>query len=291
MHKNLRDLKKQHPREYWKILKNAQGSEKKEPKVPLRIFETHFKKLNCKINEHLQDPTPTNIDSFNQEINKDFTLEELNKNIKRLNNNKSEGVDLIKNEYLKNCPQNVVELAVSLFNVILKTGIVPQEWCIGLIIPIYKKKGSDADPNNYRGITLLSCLGKLFTCCVNTRLGCYLNDKGIIGEEQAGFREGYSTYDHIFVLNELINIYLQKKKRLYCCFIDYQKAFDTINRTALWGKILKSEINGNIFNVIFNMYQNAKSCVKEQTLMSGIFACNMGVRQGEICLHYFFPCF
>ena len=281
LHKNLRDLKKQHPREYWKILKNAQGSEKKEPKVPLRIFETHFKKLNCKLNEHLQDPTPTNIDSFNQEINKDFTLEEVNKNIKRLNNNKSEGIDLIKNEYLKNCPQNVVELAVSLFNVILKTGIVPHEWCIGLIIPIYKKKGSAADPNNYRGITLLSCLGKLFTCCVNTRLGCYLNDKGIIGEEQAGFREGYSTYDHIFVLNELINIYLQKKKRLYCCFIDYQKAFDTINRTALWGKILKSEINGNIFNVIFNMYQNAKSCVKEQTLMSGIFACNMGVRQGE----------
>ena len=281
LHKNLRDLKKRHPREYWKILKTAENLEKKEPKVPLRDFEKHFMKLNHSIFENIQNPNPTNTDSLNQEINIDFTLEELYKNIKRLNNNKAEGIDFIKNEYLKNCPQSVIELAVRLFNLILKTGIVPQEWCIGLIVPIFKKKGSPDDPNNYRGITLLSVLGKLFTSCINVRLGNYLDARGIIGEEQAGFREGYSTTDHIFVLNELINLYLEKKKRLYCCFIDYQKAFDTINRTALWGKLLKNEINGKIFTIIFNMYENAKSCVKQQTLKSGIFACNMGVRQGE----------
>lgn len=281
LHKTLRELKKRHPREYWKILKNAEGLGKKEPKVPLRIFEKHFKELNFKIGENILDFAPTGTDSLNQEININFTLAEVMKNIKLLNNNKSEGIDLIKNEYLKNCPQNVIDLAVNLFNLILKTGIVPHEWCIGLIIPIYKKKGSPDDPNNYRGITLLSCLGKLFTCCINARLAKYLDSQGIIGEEQAGFREGYSTVDHIFVLNELINLYLQKKKRLYCCFIDYQKAFDTINRVALWGKLLKNNINGNIFTVILNMYKNAKSCVKEQTLKSGLFACNMGVRQGE----------
>ena len=281
LHKNLRDLKKRHPREYWKILKNAESLEKKEPKVPLRTFEKHFMKLNQNICENIQNSNPTTTESLNQEINIEFTLDELSKNIKRLNNNKSEGIDLIKNEYLKNCPQNVIELAVCLFNLILKTGFVPQEWCIGMIITIFKKKGSPEDPNNYRGITLLSCLGKLFTCCINVRLGNYLDARGIIGVEQAGFREGYSTTDHIFVLNELINLYLEKKKRLYCCFIDYQKAFDTINRTALWGKLVKNEINGKIFTVILNMYENAKSCVLQQTLKSGVFACNMGVRQGE----------
>ena len=153
---------------------------------------------------------------MNQKINKDFSLEEKQKALKHLNNNKAERIDLIKNEYLKNCPENVTQLAVSLFNLILKTGLVPYEWCIGMIIPIYKKKGSVDDPNNYRGITLLSCLGKLFTCCINMRLFKFLDDRGIIGQEQAGFREGYSTIDHIFVLNELINLYLQKKKRLYC---------------------------------------------------------------------------
>jgi hypothetical protein len=68
---------------------------------------------------------------------------------------------------------------------------------------------------------------------------------------------------------------------MYCCFIDYQKAFDTINRSALWGKVIENGINGKLLRVIYNMYETAKSCVKQETMISGLFACNMGVRQGE----------
>ena len=211
----------------------------------------------------------------------DFTIEEVLDNIKALKNDKSEGVDFVKNEYIKNCPLSVVELIVKLFNLILKTGHVPHDWSIGLIVPIFKKKGTKLDPNNYRGITLLSCIGKLFTMCINVRLTKFVTDRDIIGEEQAAFREGYSTMDHAFVLNELINLYLHKNKRLYCCFIDYQKAFDTINRSALWGKVIENGINGKLLRVVYNMYESAKSCVKQQTMISGLFACNMGVRQGE----------
>ena len=127
----------------------------------------------------------------------------------------------------------------------------------------------------------MSCLGKLFTSCINVILAKFFDSCSIIGEEQAAFREGYGTMDHVFVLNEIINLYLSKKKRLYACFIDYEKAFDTIDRVALWGKLLENNINGNVLRVIFNMYTNAKSCVKDETKLSGIFACNMGVRQGE----------
>ena len=66
----------------------------------------------------------------------------------------------------------------------------------GIILPLYTNKGSHDDPNNYRGITLLSCLGKLFTNITNNRLAQYLEDGNILGEEQAGFRAGYSTLDH-----------------------------------------------------------------------------------------------
>ena len=282
-HKNLRKFKKLHPKDYWRLLKNEERTKKKEAKVPLRVFEKHFKQLNQSNNLYDFEitPYPDISDSLNQEINGDFTLDELNKNLKFLNSNKAAGLDLIKNEFLKNCPESVIKLAVILFNLVLKTGFVPLEWCIGLIIPIYKNKGSHSDPNNYRGITLLSCLGKFFTLSINIRLGKYLEPRGIIGEEQAAFREGYGTMDHIFVFNEIINLYLHMKKKLYACFIDYEKAFDTIDRAALWGKLLETNINGNVFKVIFNMYENAKSCVKNETMISGIFACNMGVRQGE----------
>ena len=285
LHKNLRELHRHHPKEYWGILKKSEGSKKSDPKISMADFEHHFQNLNQNEPDnsnpsHEFDPSDINLSTI-EEFNLEFTIDEVLENIKTLKNNKSEGVDYIKNEYIKNCPLNVVELIVKLFNLILRTGHVPHDWSVGLIVPIYKKKGSPLDPNNYRGITLLSCLGKLFTMCINVRLTKFVTDRGVIGEEQAAFREGYSTMDHAFVLNELINIYLHKKKRLYCCFIDYQKAFDTINRSALWGKLILNGINGKILQVIYNMYETAKSCVKQQSMISGLFACNMGVRQGE----------
>ena len=102
-----------------------------------------------------------------------------------------------------------------------------------LIIPIYKNKGSNDDAKNYRSITLLSCLGKLLTSILNHRLTEYCEDNLIIKEIQAGFRKGYSTLDHVFVIKNLIHLYKFKKKKLFCCFVDYTKAFDSTWREAL----------------------------------------------------------
>lgn len=160
-------------------------------------------------------------------------------------------------------------------------GIIPEAWSKGTILPIYKNKGDINDPDNYRGITILSCFGKLFTAVLNQRLNNYLESTGLLIEEQAGFRKHYSTADHIFSLKMLIDFYLYKKKRLYCAFIDYRKAFDSINRVALWRKLLRNNIDGKIFKVIFNIYDNAKSCVKAGGNISMFFSSMSGVRQGE----------
>ena len=87
-----------------------------------------------------------------------------------------------------------------------------------------------------------------------------LDKNEIIGEEQAGFRSGYSTQDHIFTLHAIIEIYLnhinQKtsaEKKLYCAFIDYQKAFDLVDRSCLWQKLLACDIKGKIMKLIFNL--------------------------------------
>ena len=128
---------------------------------------------------------------------------------------------------------------------------------------------------------MLSWIGKLFTSIINERLNKYLNDNHLIGEEQAGFRENYSTTDHIFVLHSTLDLYLSQNKRIYCAFIDYKKAFDSIDRTSLWQKLFQNGVRGKVFRVIRNMYANLKSCVMNNNETSKFFKCNIGVRQGE----------
>ena len=86
-------------------------------------------------------------------------------------------------------------------------------------LPIYKNKGDIGDPDNYIGITILSCFGKGFTAVLNQRLNTYLESTGLLIEEQVGFRKHYSTIDHIFSLNMLVDFHLYKKKRLYRALI------------------------------------------------------------------------
>ena len=113
----------------------------------------------------------------------------------------------------------------------MESGIVPTDWTIGIIKPLYKKKGDINDVNNYRGITLLSCMGKLFTSILNSRLYTYLTSENILGNEQAGFRPKHSTLDHIFALHILSKFDIDQKNPLFCAFVDYSKAFDFIDKT------------------------------------------------------------
>ena len=108
----------------------------------------------------------------------------------------------------------------------------------------------------------------------------YVNDD-ILGREQAGFREGYSTIDHAFVLHLVIELYQSVRKRVYCAFIDYSKAFDSIDRSLLWQKLLSYNINGKVFNIIKEIYSKAKSCIRKDNVISDYFMCNIGVRQGD----------
>ena len=181
---------------------------------------------------------------------------------------------------------------VDLFNRVLNSGQIPESWTIGMIMPIYKNKGDKGDFDNYRGITILSCLGKLFTSVINARLNRYSNEVNLLNENQTGFRKGYSTLDHIFLLKNIIDILVnQCKQKLFCAFVDYKKAFDTVWRSALWHKMLESGISGNLYNVILNMYNNIKSCVNVNGVLSEYFISVNGVRQGKNLSPFLFALF
>lgn len=95
------------------------------------------------------------------------------------------------------------------------------------------------------------------------------------------FREAFLPFDNIFVFYALITIYFSLDKKLYCTFVDFKSAFDTVWRSGLWQKVQKCNIKGKIFTVIYNMYQNIKTCIKKGNDFSGFFNCDVGVKQGE----------
>ena len=186
------------------------------------------------------------------------------------------------NEFFK-CSSSVTsKLLMKMFNVILVSGYLPDSWSSGWIVPIYKNKGSRIDPNNYRGISLINCICKIFTSLISRRITKYCDGVELLGNEQAGFRKNYSTCDHIFALHVLISIYTKVlKKKLYCCFVDYKKAFDSVPMIHLWYKLLSNGINGKILNVNKGLYSTAKSAVKQGSTHGFFFNCEIGVRQGD----------
>ena len=218
---------------------------------------------------------------MNEIINSRITAEEVEKAIKHLKNNKASAEDEIINEYIKHSSSKMIDLYTKLFNAIFNSGQLPEAWLSGTIIPIYKNKGSSMDPKNYRPITIVSCFAKLFTSILNERLQRFSDEINLIQENQAGFRKGYSTIDNIFVLHALISLTNLSKKKLYCIFIDFEKAFDKVWRNGLWGKMLHNNISGKMYTVIYNMYQGIKSKIYYNGQNTNYFPCDNGLRQGE----------
>ena len=123
---------------------------------------------------------------------------------------------------------NTLSIYCKLLYIGFDTGIIPESWLTGIIRHVYKNKGKVDDPDNYRAITLISCLGKLFTSIINNRFTFLSNEFEIISKNQSGFRKGFSTTDNIFIMHALVSIYFSLGGKLYCTFVDFCEAFDTV---------------------------------------------------------------
>ena len=166
-----------------------------------------------------------------------------------------------------------------MFNDILNSGTFPTDWSISVIKPIYKKKGDKRSPANYRGITLTSCLGKLFTSILQSRLNTYIEKHKILNSEQFGFLPNSRTTDSLFILQQIIRKYTKQHKKLYVGFIDYEKAFDRVWQYGMLYKLYKYGIKDKFFKVIKSMYSSIKSCVKiNQNTITEMFSSNKRIR-------------
>ena len=146
-----------------------------------------------------------------------------------------------------------------------------------MIFPIHKE-GDKRNPGNYRGISLLSIVGKIYAAVLQERLSKWCEKNGIIVEEQGGFRPGRGCADQIYVLMSIIKN--RRGKKTYCCFIDLRKAYDRVWRTGLWKRLWDEGIRGKMWRVIKKMYEGTRNCVIVGEEKTEFFEVEVGVRQG-----------
>jgi len=182
---------------------------------------------------------------------------------------------------LKLSGEPTVDFMCKLFNIIFSEGIYPEEWQKAMIVPIFKK-GDRHSPDNYRGISLLSLLSKCYTSVLNKRLVTWIEKNEKIAGEQAGFRKGYSTVDHIFTLNAIVEKRLCKRGgKLYVCFVDLKKAFDSVKRDLLFDVMQKNGLSCKFMKAVVAMYKSVVACVRvDATAKTEFFDCPLGLRQG-----------
>jgi hypothetical protein len=138
---------------------------------------------------------------------------------------------------------------------------------------------------------LLSVVSKVFTAMLNKRLAEFCEEKGLLVEEQGGFRRGRGCTDQLFVLTDLLAGRRQAGKRTYACFIDVRKAYDRVWRDGLMKTLWEKGIRGRAWRVIRSYYEDVKSCVRLQDGDTGWFGIDVGVRQGCVLSPLLFDLF
>ena len=180
------------------------------------------------------DYIESNCDKFESDLGTPFTRAEYLKGVSSLANNKATSFDKISNEILKVAKLVIARPVLRLFNAILSSGTYPTQWKLDILSPLHKS-GEKNDPNNFRGVAVSSCLGKLFNKLLHKRLEKLCNNKGFISEEQGSGKTSSRTSDHLLIVRFLIDKYARKKgEKLFTCFVDLRKAFDTVPRTRLF---------------------------------------------------------
>ena len=161
-----------------------------------------------------------------------FTPNEVGKVISKSKANKAPGIDGIVYDVLKN--ENSISLLTNLFNICFESHKVPDVWLQSLIHPTPKSHQNDPRiPLNYRGISLLSVISKLYTSALNVRLNRYSEDSECVVNKQNGFREGWCCLDHIFTLHNLLKIRKENNDQTFCAFIDLKETSGYTNLEKL----------------------------------------------------------
>ena len=252
-----------------------------------RLFSTLLKtkspKLNPAIIEEVQQrpAAPTTGDSV--PLGSAPTLEEIRREIRGMHNWKAPGPDSLVIELLK-IDEPAEPIILERFHAFLvevwNGGEVPQQRKDATIKVLYNKSDR-SNCNNYRGISLLSYAGKVLLKIVANRLSDCCEAHGILPDEQCGFRPERSTVDMLFVVRRLQELARRWRTPLYMCFVDLQKAYDSVDRDLPWKVLARAGVPEEIIAVVRQFHDGMQAQVRmDDGELSDLFEVTQRLRQG-----------
>ena len=217
--------------------------------------------------------------TFDPILDKRIEIKELQEALFKLKRN-APGPDRVLAEYLRLFAETQEDVLLKLVRQLFSKHVYPTLWNSNFLKPIYKI-GDAEDPDNYRGIAIGSAFAKLFSLILLKRLNAYIENKTLISSRQIGFMKGSRTSDHIFLLQTIIEKVVKKNKgKLYAAFIDFKKAYDTIDRKKLFESLKDLGINGIFLCNIISMYNHTTYKIKLKDGYLDAIVSNLGLKQG-----------
>ena len=290
-------------KQFWKISRHLRNSVKHNPPLEVdgnllispmekaRILADSFSKAH---NNTLPGDPITNMEvgemvttlSMQQNINEDWSTyskpQEIKAIIQRLKAKKAPGIDGLKNICLKHLPRKGLVYLTKIYNACLKLCYFPQQWKHARVIPIAKPNKDITKPVNYRPISLLSTLSKIFERVILTRLNRHLDNHEIIPNEQFGFRRSHSSNHQLVRITNCIKKGFNERKSTGMVMLDVEKAYDTVWQEAVVYKMAKANFPVYLTRMVHSFLKNRSFQVAVNGELSGSYPIPFGVPQGSV---------
>jgi len=256
--KLLKKAMTQDSKNFWKGVKSLMGQTDgglnkividNETISDKKLIADHFVGMfTKKVDDLLGVYNPSEVEKLDDSDFVPFTIEEINKGLKRLSNKKCWGMDSLPCSFIKEMGEICVPYLLRLFNKIALSNEIPSTWKIARIMPVFKKGASD-DPKNYRPVSNLNSIAKLFEICLLQRLELLDFDK-INGLNQHGFRKQHSCETAICELVGIISDELDEGRKVCVYSADLTAAFDLLRKEILFKKMCNLGIPNYLINLI-----------------------------------------
>ena len=304
----------------WKLINKELGNNKKQDNSPLNhltkpdgttttnindILDTHINRLaethrpkeadekmndwNKRITEEIEENNsnfhPLNNligENGDDRIRRNFTKESLKEEIKKLKKKSAPGEDKISNRLLQSIPDKVVEILFKLFTLLIATGHFPRVWKRARIKMLLKPGRERKLSKNYRPISLLSAVGKLFEKQIKNSLDEECNLLNVIPEAHSGFRKGRGAQENFLRLGEAIAETMKTNKVIVAAFIDLERAFDALHHDSIRVKMQRLAIPPKLIRILSSFLRDRKIYVAEGSFSSSELEMEGGCPQGAI---------